>query len=218
MALRKPQRAKIVVVPREQLWGGRRVILWAILHSAATTVGTCMASQVRVPASIVLLANAYGPWELVHAFFIVGVLIVAPIPWLYHHTPGWRIVAYAAIYALGLVIWKEIAVLAVFDMELRIPILYRPGMAIFFLFASNLLIGGFVLSCAAWLICRLVRGPIAQQDGTLCPNCAYSLVGCMDEICPECGREFTYQELGTTHEQMTEFMSKNQEHTEVPLG
>ena len=204
--LRKPLKAKVVVVPKEQVFAFGRVLLWATLHSAATTLGVGAACQVRapnVPVSVTAMSitGMYWDWEIVHAAFITALLMLVPVPWVYRHTPGWRIVVYGVIYALGLVIWTETIWLLLVEMELKIPVLYVPGLVSMFLFNSNLLVGGFGLVCLTWLICRLVRGPIVQQDGTLCPNCAYSLLGCVEQVCPECGREFTFQELGTTREQ-----------------
>ena len=201
--LRRPAKTKVVVVSREQVFGLGRVALWAAIYSAAATLGTCTAS--RENAEAVLRADASGaidPWMLVHAVFIVGVLTVAPIPWLYRHIPGWRVVAFGVIYALGLVAWKELVIIPLCGMGFRIPLVYSPGVAVLFLFTSHLAVCGFVGCCTAWLICRWVRGSIVPQDGTLCPNCAYSLAGCTGQMCPECGREFTYQELGAVEDRL----------------
>jgi hypothetical protein len=32
--------------------------------------------------------------------------------------------------------------------------------------------------------------------GPLCPSCGYCLLGLTEHICPECGRPFTFEELG----------------------
>jgi hypothetical protein len=40
---------------------------------------------------------------------------------------------------------------------------------------------------AIWVGVRLLRGPIVLQDGSICPVCAYSLIGNVSGICPECG-------------------------------
>ncbi len=53
----------------------------------------------------------------------------------------------------------------------------------------------FVLSVAicalvgmgVWGLCRLFRGRVLVQDGTLCPSCGYSLTGNVSGRCPECG-------------------------------
>ena len=43
---------------------------------------------------------------------------------------------------------------------------------------------------------------VIDQDGSLCPGCAYCLAGLDSQVCPECGRPFTYEELGTSKEQL----------------
>lgn len=37
-------------------------------------------------------------------------------------------------------------------------------------------------------------------EGPYCPACAYCLIGAAEDICPECGRAFTLEELGITRE------------------
>ncbi|MFO0973006.1 MAG: hypothetical protein U1A27_06155 [Phycisphaerae bacterium] len=39
---------------------------------------------------------------------------------------------------------------------------------------------------------------VTVNDGTLCPGCEYCLIGNTTMICPECGRPFTFEQLGTT--------------------
>ena len=51
-----------------------------------------------------------------------------------------------------------------------------------------------------WQVLRMFYGPVVVQDGTLCPACGYSLLGTANRVCSECGREFTFKELGTTRE------------------
>ena len=43
------------------------------------------------------------------------------------------------------------------------------------------------LGMSAWGLCRLFRGRVIVQDGTLCSKCAYSLIGNVSGRCPECG-------------------------------
>ena len=57
-----------------------------------------------------------------------------------------------------------------------------------------------VLAWAAGAIFFRRFSRVILQDGTLCPGCAYSLIGNTSMICPECGRTFTWNELGTTAE------------------
>jgi hypothetical protein len=72
---------------------------------------------------------------------------------------------------------------------------------------------GYVL---VWRIIQGAYGPIVVQDGTLCPNCSYSLLGTPNRRCPECGREFTYEELGTA-EELFRLRQKTQDRIARPL-
>lgn len=51
----------------------------------------------------------------------------------------------------------------------------------------------FILAYLIWEVGRHWR---AWPRGAVCPNCRYSLVGVTERRCPECGREFTLDELG----------------------
>jgi len=65
-----------------------------------------------------------------------------------------------------------------------------------------------VLVCVlVWLLVRLTLPKFVMQDGTLCPGCAYCLIGVTEMRCPECGREFTYDEIETTAKQFRERMA-----------
>ena len=60
---------------------------------------------------------------------------------------------------------------------------------------------GLVYLCT-WRIVQAVSGPILIQDGTLCPGCGYCLRGCTGQRCPECGREYSLEELGTANAEL----------------
>lgn len=68
--------------------------------------------------------------------------------------------------------------------------------SILFLFLSGL------VSVVFWLFLRHRRPSVVIQDGTLCPECGYLLIGNVSMQCPECGRAFTLEELGTTYEHL----------------
>jgi hypothetical protein len=74
-----------------------------------------------------------------------------------------------------------------------------------------LLIGAFAIPGTGVAFCllwwgkrtsqRVVHGRVVVlQDGTRCPQCAYSLIGNTSMVCPECGNPFTFADLGTTAE------------------
>jgi hypothetical protein len=78
------------------------------------------------------------------------------------------------------------------DQSVLLPLLMLPLLILGVLFA--------VLSVPLWVYVRKWAAPVHIQDGTLCPGCAYSLIGNESMVCPECGRPFTVEELGTTEE------------------
>jgi hypothetical protein len=115
---------------------------------------------------------------------------------------GGRLFAYAILCAAGLAFWSELTKLLLYGYKFHAPLLCRDGVTLAFVVPSQLVPLSLVGSLVAWLVCRLVKGRVVIQDGTLCPKCGYSLAGNISRICPECGREYTYQELGTTPEQL----------------
>lgn len=78
------------------------------------------------------------------------------------------------------------------------------GMALigFMGFAILLLIALAVVATIAlqayWRLLRLTLPTFVKQDGSLCPQCAYRLIGIESMRCPECGTAFTYEDLETT--------------------
>ena len=42
----------------------------------------------------------------------------------------------------------------------------------------------------------------AHSEPGICPGCGYNLYGLADQRCPECGRAFTFEEIGATPEEM----------------
>lgn len=57
------------------------------------------------------------------------------------------------------------------------------------------------VALAMSLVFAVRRATTAKLDGTSCPQCSYSLIGNTSMQCPECGRGFTFAELGTTEEE-----------------
>lgn len=52
-----------------------------------------------------------------------------------------------------------------------------------------------LLSLALISVLNRVRPPLPVQNGTLCPNCAYSLVGNTSRVYPECGQRYWPSQL-----------------------
>jgi hypothetical protein len=54
--------------------------------------------------------------------------------------------------------------------------------------------------CGAMLILFMRIKPRALKPGPQCRGCGYCLIGAPEQICPECGRPFTIEELGIPRE------------------
>ena len=72
---------------------------------------------------------------------------------------------------------------------------------LFFVIPACLILG--IISFAAFFVarsCRKDEEKIAQRSRDYpyprCPKCYYVLVGLSEQVCPDCGRPFTFEELG----------------------
>lgn len=81
---------------------------------------------------------------------------------------------------------------------------YRPGMAADFAFVGIISLGLSIIAIGAWGICVIFRGQVFMNDGSMCPGCGHCVLGCESMRCPECGRDFVFEELGTTREEFAE--------------
>jgi hypothetical protein len=65
---------------------------------------------------------------------------------------------------------------------------------------SVLLLGLASFLCCAVLLFFFQLKPEPVKPGPYCPQCGYCLIGSPRQICSECGRPFTHEELGVTPE------------------
>lgn len=183
-------------VPRKHVFGWRRLALSAVLCALGVNIVMRLAFAVRtMPTSV-------AEWGYLAA--TLGI-VAAPVPVLYSRLRRWRVLGFAALYTLGTALWNY-----GFDL-LAEPYwehygrgfdpLFRTGMIPLFVDTANLLAICFLGSLCAWGLCRWVRGPVIVQTWMICPQCGYCLRGCREQICPECGREFSFEEVGTTREE-----------------
>ncbi len=61
-----------------------------------------------------------------------------------------------------------------------------------------------VLTFALLRFFKNTRGPLIMQDGFRCPNCTYCLIGNQSMQCPECGKPFTFEQLGITKNEFSQ--------------
>jgi hypothetical protein len=145
------------------------------------------------------LANA------IVTLLVCTALAFVPICLVYNRLYGDSAVVFVTVYQLSI---QALNLAIGFAMEAyqkhidyHVPLLTRVGTDAGFVFPHHLFGATLFGMLVAWLVLRVRLGPVVLQDGSLCPACGYSLRGCVVQRCPECGREFTFQELGVTAEQ-----------------
>ncbi|HPF37018.1 MAG TPA: hypothetical protein P5081_12905 [Phycisphaerae bacterium] len=67
-----------------------------------------------------------------------------------------------------------------------------------------------ILFAIGWNLLQRWMPDLVRQNGTLCPTCAYCLVGVQSMRCPECGAAFSFADLETTE---YEFQSRTERAT-----
>ncbi len=124
-------------------------------------------------------ASGYSMPDLAMAFISVMILVwpIVALVIFYRRLPN----AWVGLsYALGFGGSWFLA----FQLLLGIEVWNWSGLQPEFAYPVPVFVGG---NMVAWGLCRLFRGEIIVQDGTLCSKCGYSLIGNVSGRCPECG-------------------------------
>lgn len=186
----------MLVVPKGHYFG------WACLFGVAMLCSVAVNVVLRLVFVVTQVPSSSGIW-----LCLLGTLIIiaAPMPVLYSRLRRQRVIGFAAIYALSVVLLGAVCEFSgdvYFGVTGEVLPLFSRGWGIpLYVSHSNLVVISLIGPLCAWLVCRWIRGPIVEQDGTLCPRCGYCLTGSVDRVCPECGRGFTFEDLGTTEEE-----------------
>ena len=141
------------------------------------------------------------PWlEVLFKIACVAVFSGLPVAFVYRslYRSGWF--SFTVVY-LGLIQLLNLfaVLLAIAYSELTgspIPIINRVNSEATFMYPHYLAFASALGMICTWTICRSIYGKVILQDGTKCPGCGYTVIGSFAQICPECGREYTKQELG----------------------
>ena len=176
---------KCLVVREDLTLKGRRLVFTALLHMFFAAL-IILLIRVNLRATLSRWA-AYGQWA-----GVLFVLTSVPSYFLYSRLLGGRVVWYAIACVLAFYFWMCVGMSIIVGRPVIVDTC-----------AGTVEILGAVL--ISKLVGRLIHGRILIQDGLMCPNCGYRLLGTPNRICSECGRDFGFSELGTTE---AEFQSK----------
>jgi hypothetical protein len=199
------------VVRREELWRLPRLVWLAIAHSIVVIV------IIRIAWVLPGIPQGTGwrpfTWpDLARIGLVFAIVVIPPTLWIFHRLRFGAMIGYSIIFTVVLSLLNEIEALTVTEFCKRTgappPIVRYEGLTTMvpmwrYVFAYTL--GGtLILAAVTAAYLRARYGRWMMQDGTRCRQCGYSVVGTCNRICPECGREFTYQELGTTEAEFRE--------------
>jgi len=185
----------MIVIPYKGYYRERRWVIHAIGYACLVNLAMrMMFADDLLPPRFVRLES--------HATILVCVLLgVVPTLCMYRHVRGWQFVGFAAIFCFftGLINFLLVACAIGIDesnmFEELWPRLDALATNSVFVYPHYLLGSNFVGLALGWLVQRIRLGKAVLQDGTLCPRCAYSIVGCSSQRCPECGSAFSADDL-----------------------
>jgi hypothetical protein len=154
----------------------------------------------------VFVAHTIPVWvDFVVCQACLSLMVAVPLVHVYKRVQVQRLLQFIVMYGIGLLVLNILCVIIDDEWMLRFekhfppfarggtrPVFHRPTALILY-YGLGCLVG--------WIWCRCKHGRVVVQNGTTCPGCGYSLMGACRRLCSECGREFTYQELGTTEEE-----------------
>lgn len=66
-------------------------------------------------------------------------------------------------------------------------------------------IAGPLMAGIVWALRRGIRGAVLIQDGATCPACGYCLLGNTTGICPECGHQYSPDEMSVRARRLARF-------------
>lgn len=192
------QSGKIIIVRRDYGFGWPAVLARCAFYTFV----------INLLMRFVFVSNAY-PIEDKRILFTIHMitipLSIAVITFLlYPRLRGDKLIVFSGLYAVGLLVWSQFTWYIVCAFDITVPLLFPEGMVFIITHPLELVPSSLIGSAMGWGMCRWFKGKVVVQDGTLCPKCGYCLIGNIDRICPECGREFTFQELDTTGERLVE--------------
>ncbi len=174
-------------------------VVRAIVNAALAAVATCVALRF-----VLVTARLLSTGEEWLAIAVATVVLGIPSALAYKRLYSWRIWVFCAVFAIvsagGTVLVGYLAKLT--WSSGGVPLTPYPRSLLVPILLDEVIVGvaAVVGTLSAWGLSRVVRGRIEIDDRVLCPSCSYCLVGAENLACPECGRSFTFEQLGVTRE------------------
>ncbi len=151
---------------------------------------------------VLVVGTAPDTGGIVCYFILFAAFVGIPVTYIAKRTTTLRTLQFVIVYVLSLVLIQQFSnwgnVIWGGYVDAPLPGFGRSGTLPLFIITPTAIPLCFLSCLLYWVASRYRWGPVVIQDGTMCPQCGYNILGAVDRICSECGREFTYQELGTT--------------------
>jgi hypothetical protein len=185
---------------RKVHWGLRKDVSWINLRLRAritrfvifSAIGCCLGAMVALADMEFDLGRTDGQWSLILLVLLPVVSLMAV--YTRRRIPWHRAILWMSLELAGCITFFESTIDQIWryenahrynDLELLQMIVFI-GMACFVV--------------GAILLLFLQVKPEPAKPGPYCPECGYCLIGAPRQICSECGRPFTLDELGITSE------------------
>ena|GEM_PF-2001605 len=177
--------AVVMVQKPSAIWSSRQAVIVAAIVGSTSAVGLW--------GIVTIYPAPFMPdWLFLSLFLGVGGgYPIASVGIFYKRQPRATL---ALFYGLGLGIGWHITIWSIeiaesgpwhgLQGEHRTLLSFVGQQLMYFLVTIAITIG---MAMIVWGLCRLLRGKIFLQDGTVCTTCAYNLTGNTSGVCPECG-------------------------------
>ncbi len=182
---------KVIVVSNKVIWSTGKLLAVAALHAFVVNLLMLLIFMFPSPPSRTPLLLALCA--------CLAILFGVPTYLIYRRPGAISPLTYGLACMIAMLVWGDLSETVI--LENKVPIFWRPGCKLYALGSFSTAMGTFISVWMSSFFARRHRGRVLIQDGSTCPRCGYWLRGNTSRICPECGRGFSFAELGTTREE-----------------
>lgn len=188
----------MIVIPSNRRWSHRRLLALIPLHALPITAAICLTiAPHKTPT------GSPPAWNAMAGMFVIPAAVVVFLIRSVYPRIGFRAtIVYCVLLAGVTTITAASALGALFPQGFVMAYVALDLQGGRLEASSTIFVPILLLGIPTAVILRLHHGRLVLQDGKSCPRCGYCVAGVRSRICPECGREFTFQELGTTEEEL----------------